>query len=201
MPGSNTYCRTTAKLFTEFSYYSPVYASTTDALGSENFIDMSVNVSGDDNTIYGLVTHPLTAQNEVYDSSSDATGLNATLYMLATLEQPNESGSLSSVNTWIQVGEPISVTPGSLFKIEHLRAAVYALCVTGSAEGYAVNVSYQYEPMKVVWDNKIKYTDPQRYYAEPNYDIQSNSINNIGEYNTKAIDSTNGNTIDLAPNV
>lgn len=201
MPGSNTYCRVTAKLFTEFAYYSPVYASPQAGLEDEKYLDLSFNVSGDDNTIYGLVTHPITTVNEVYDGTSDATGLKAALYRYTTIQQLDEDGNVASINTWMPVGEKIDLTAGTPFKFEHLFAAIYKLVVTGTAENYAVNVSYQYEPMKAVMLNEVKYTNPQRYYAEPNYTIQSNSINNIGNFNTTAVDSVSGNLVDFAPNV
>ena len=81
MAGTNLRSRVTAKLFTDFAYYSSVYADDTTALDDDNYIKMELNVSGDDNKIYGIVTHPITSDNEVYDSTSDATGLKATLYM------------------------------------------------------------------------------------------------------------------------
>lgn len=200
MAGTNLLSRVTAKLFTDFAYYSSVYADDTTALADDNYIKMELNVSGDDNKIYGIVTHPITADNEVYDSTSDATGLKATLYMQQYIQILNSDGKTEYKSVWFKIGESQNITAGTIFKFEGLRAATYKLAVTGAgADNYAVNVSYQYEPGPEA-SSTIKYLFPERPFNEVGYTQESNALNNIGDYNTKAIVSTTKEEIDFAPN-
>lgn len=200
MAGTNLLSRVTAKLFTDFAYYSSVYADDTTALDDDNYIKMELNVSGDDNKIYGIVTHPITSDNEVYDSTSDATNLKATLYMQQYIQVLKSDGKTEYKSVWFKIGEPQNITAGTIFKFEGLRAATYKLAVTGTgADNYAVNVSYQYEPGPEA-SSIIKYLFPERPFNEIGYTQESNALNNIGEYNTKAISSTTKEETDFAPN-
>ena len=203
MPGSNKQARATARMVTDFTFYSNIHASAEDALSDDTvgIIDLTSNVSGDQNVIYGIAVHNITTANSIYDNADDSATTKAALYMRVELgtitetntgtpEDPVITKTFSTKPVWLPVGEPKTLVGGQIFKFDNLYGTHYKLAIYDSAASsdLNINISYQYEPMNIATSD-MKYLFPPHSYNSIPEDAY-NSANNISDYNTNTPNTT-----------